>query len=474
VKPLALATLAALLAATAQAAGAAPVPEELLSPLRAGRSVGVIVELDASDVDLRARPQLPERYRALKERVLRPLQRADIEATLDYSHLPMSFRRLRSEAALRALAARPGVRALHPDRLYQHALAQSLPLMAQPGVGSAGLRGAGSTVAVIDDGINLTHPDFGGCTTVATPASCRIAAVQTFVANPSPGSAHGSNVAAIVIGAAPEARVASLDVFSTSGALTSSILNALNWAIAQRETLNIVAINMSLGDGTHQTTPCGDPLVNPFATAIGNARSANISVVVAAGNNAYNNGIFSPGLSRPACTPGVISVGAVYDSALGGLTWSSGQPTECTDLSTSANQVACFSNSASYLSLLAPGALITAGGFSFGGTSQAAPHVAGALAALRAGFPEQTLAAVEAQLSTTGTALTDPRSGVSRPGLNLQAAAASLSAQHADVPTLPQWGVLMLAGLLVWRGGRRRRPARVSDPCPCSCAPHPG
>lgn len=468
-KPIAL---AALLCVAAHAAAAAPVPDDLLRPLRAGQAVGVIVELDAAEIDPRARQQLPERYRALKDRVLRPLQRADIEATLDYSHLPMSFKRLRSEAALRALAARPGVRAVHPDRLYQHALAQSLPLIAQSVPASAGLRGAGSTVAVIDDGINLTHPAFGGCTAVATPASCRIAAMQTFVANPSAGSAHGSNVAAIVIGVAPDARVASLDVFSTSGALTSSILNAINWAIAQRESLNIVALNMSLGDSTHQTAPCDDALTNPFATAIANARNADISVVVAAGNNAYNNGTFSLGLSRPACTPGAISVGAVYDSALGGLTWSSGQPTQCTDLVTTTNQVACFSNSASYLSLLAPGALITAGGFSLGGTSQAAPHVAGALAVLRAGFPEQTRAAVEAQLGATGTAHTDPRSGLSSPGLNLQAAAAALSAAgSADVPTLPEWGVLMLAGLLLGCGLRPE--ARLSGPCPCSCAPRP-
>ncbi len=442
----------------AHTAGAAPVPDELLAPLRRGQPVGVVVEFDAAEIDPLARQQLPERYRALKERVLRPLQRADIEATLDYSHLPLAFKRVRSEAALRALAARPGVRAVHADRLYQRVLAQSLPLIAQSVVTSSGLRGSGSTVAVIDDGIDLTHPAFGGCSAVATPASCRIAAVQTFVASPSPGSAHGSNVAAIIIGVAPDARVASLDVFSASGALTSSILNAINWAIAQRESLNIVALNMSLGDGTHQPVPCGDNLSNPFATAITNARSAGISVVIAAGNNAYNNGSFSLGLSRPACTPGAISVGAVYDSNLGTLTWSSGQPTQCTDLSTGANQVACFSNSANYLSLLAPGALITAGGYTFGGTSQAAPHVAGALAVLRAGFPEQTLAAIEAQLGATGTTLTDPRSGLSSPGVNLQAAAASLSAGNADVPTLPEWGVLMLAGVLLWRGLRRVLP----------------
>ena len=450
--------LAALLAAAAQTAEAAPVADELLLPLRGGQRVGVIVEFEAGDIDPRERRRLPERYSAVKDRVMRDLRRADIEATLDFSHLPMSFKELRSEAALRALAAQPGVRAVHPDRLYQHALAQSLPLMAQSVVAGSGLRGWGSTVAVIDDGIDLAHSAFGNCTAVATPASCRIAAMQTFVANPGAGSAHGSNVAAIVIGVAPEARVASLDVFSASGALTSSLLNAINWAIAQRESLNIVALNMSLGDGTHQSAPCGDPVTNPFATAITNARSAGISVVVAAGNNAYNNGSFSPGLSRPACTPGAISVGAVYDSALGGMTWFNGQTTQCTDAGTHANQIVCFSNSASYLSLLAPGALITAGGSTFGGTSQAAPHVAGALAVLRAGFPGQTPAAIEARLSASGTTLTDTRSGWDSPTLNLQAAAASLSADTADVPTLPEWGVWMLAGLLVWCGLRSSAP----------------
>ncbi|MBC7956149.1 MAG: S8 family serine peptidase [Cytophagales bacterium] len=462
--------LAGLLCASVQLALAAPVPDELLRALRAGQSAGVIIELD----DNPTATQAPERYRALKDRVLTTLQRTDIEAAIDYSHLPITFKRVHSEAALRALAARPGVRALHADRLYQRTLAQSLPLMGSLVANASGLRGAGSTVAVIDDGITLNHAAFGGCTAVATPASCRIAAMQSFVASPSAGSAHGTNVAAIVVGVAPDARVASLDVFNTSGAPTSSILSAINWSIANRSSFNIVAINLSLGDISHHTSPCGDALTNPFATAISNARNAGLSVVVAAGNNAYNSGALGLGLSMPACTPGVVSVGAVYDSVQGGLTWFSGQAAQCTDFSTAANQVACFSNSASYLSLLAPGAVITAGSSSFGGTSQAAPHVAGALAVLRAGFPEQTLAAIEAQLGTSGTPVVDPRSGLNTPGLNLPAAAAALSGGDADVPTLPEWAALLLSSLLLWRGlltAAKSTPSARPDP---TTAPIPG
>jgi hypothetical protein len=139
--------------------------------------------------------------------------------------------------------------------------------------------------------------------------------------------------------------------------------------------------------------------------------------VASSGNNAYINGI-----SNPACTPGVVSVGSVYDANWSGpYTWSSG----CTDSSTGADKIPCSSNSASFLTMLAPGAFITAAGIQMAGTSQAAPHVAGAVAVLRAAFPTDTSDQIVARLTASGVQVTDPRNGISKPRLNLSAAIGS-------------------------------------------------
>ncbi|MEI7466218.1 MAG: S8 family serine peptidase [Burkholderiales bacterium] len=431
--------LASLLLPAAKLALAAPLPDELLLSMRHVGAVDVIVELDASAIDRSAatrRARLPRRidddaalanrasrYRTLKDQAMRPLRGPDIDELLDYSHLPMRAVHVRSEAALRALAAGPGVRAVYPDVEHRAVLAESLPQIGQPAVVAAGYGGNGATVAVIDDGIDRAQAAFGGCSTVGVPASCRVVAEQTFATAPGTDSRHGTNVAAIVAGVAPQARIAALNVFEdTGGAYTSSILLAINWAIANRSTYGIVAINMSLGDASRNAAPCDLAGSNPYLTPISNARGAGIHVVVAAGNAGHVNGAFSAGLASPACTPGAVSVGAVYDANVGGLTWGR-SPNQCTDTATQADQITCFSMSSTYLSLLAPGAFINAGGFTLGGTSQAAPHVAGALAVLRSAFAGETLAAAESRLTANGTPILDSRINRSFPRLNLAASA---------------------------------------------------
>lgn len=104
------------------------------------------------------------------------------------------------------------------------------------------------------------------------------------------------------------------------------------------------------------------------------------AIAVAAGNHGMESGIFREGLAHPACTRGALSVGGVYDADHGSRPWSIG----CTDATTAADQIACFSQSASYLGVLAPGAFITAAELRYAGTTQATPHVAGAVAALAA------------------------------------------------------------------------------------------
>ena len=154
-------------------------------------------------------------------------------------------------------------------------------------------------------------------------------------------------------------------------------------------------------------------IVNSFI-ALSKSFVLNVSSRAAAGNDTYTNA-----LGNPACTPGAISVGAVYDSNIGGITYG----TLCGDTSTAADKVACFSDSASYLTMLAPGAMVTAAGYTMAGTSQATPFVAGALAVLRSTFPAETLAQAQTRLINSGTPVTDARNNLVKPRLNLLEAA---------------------------------------------------
>lgn len=352
------------------------------------------------------------RYATLKHDIDTAIAHPDIDQLTDYSHLPMAFKRFRSSAALQALLADNHVVAVYENKLLHHALTTSLPFINQPTVSAAGDSGAGTTVAVIDDGIDYTLAAFGFCTAPGTPSTCHVV-VSTNFGSGTTDTSHGSNVSAIVLGVAPATKIAMLNAFSGTTAATSNIISAINWTISNRATYNIVAINMSLGDSSKNTSTCASG--NAFYTPITNARNAGINVVVAAGNDAYTNA-----LSKPACTPGAISVGAVYDANWGGLVWGGGV---CTDSTTAADQVTCFSDSASFLTMLAPGALITAAGFTEGGTSQASPHVAGSIAVLRAAFPNETLAQIESRLTNSDVMITDPRNGITKPRLNLLAAA---------------------------------------------------
>ncbi len=415
------------------AAFSAQPPAEALSRLNAGQPVDLIVEYQAATIeqDAAAMRQRTKRhidddsilsykagrYKTLKEGVDHAAARPDIEQLADYSHLPMAFKRFHSLAALNALLARPEIKAVYWNDALHPVLAQSLPLINQPAVASAGETGAGSTVAVIDDGIDYTNAAFGPCTSPGVPAACHVVVSQLFGTGTTDNT-HGTNVSAVVLGVAPGSKIAMLNAFSGTSALTSDIINAINWAITNRTAYNIVAINMSLGDGTRNTAPCQGG--NAFYTPVTNSVNAGITVVAAAGNDAYTNG-----LNKPACTPGIVSVGAVYDSNLAsqgypnGVTWG----TLCTDSTTAADKITCFSDSASFLTMLAPGALITAAGITEGGTSQASPHVAGAVAVLRAAFPAETLIQTKTRMTGSGVMITDPRNGIATPRLNLLAAA---------------------------------------------------
>ncbi len=359
--------------------------------------------------------QRAAQFKSTKTALLSRFDESEVTVLMEYSHLPISFLRLHSAAALAKLTAQPEVIGVYEDAEMHANLAESLPLIKQPQAAAQGYIGTGTTVAVLDTGADYTRAAFGSCS--APGGSCKVAVAADFVTSDGhlDTNGHGTNVAAIVLGVAPGARVAALRVLSASGSgATSGIVSAINYAVANKATYNIVAMNLSLGGGPKYTAATTDA---PYYAAFSSARAAGILPVAASGNDAYTNGMTAPG-----AVVGAVSVGAVYDSSMGGFSWKVG----CTDSSTRADLVTCFSNSANFLTMLAPGSQITAAGITESGTSQATPHVAGATAVLRAAYPNETLDQTVARL-TNGDPVTDPRNDITKPRLNLLKALALTS-----------------------------------------------
>ncbi len=381
--------------------------------------------------DARIRSATAKELQNLKHMVMSAFQSGDVTVAHQYEHLPLLHVKTKSAARVRALQRHPRVVAIHANIKLRLFLSQSVPLIQQDKALTLGAYGQGTSVAVLDTGVDYTRSAFGSCTAPAVPSNCRV--VYSADTAPDDGQldahGHGTNVAGIAAGIAPASSIVSFDVFNGASASTADINAAIDNAIALKDTYNIVALNMSLGGSLYQAPCTGPPSwLNPFQASIDSARATGILTVAASGNDAVSNAI-----GIPACTPGVISVGAVYDADVGGLTWGGGT---CTDSSTSADKIACFSNSASFLTMLAPGAITTAAGISMGGTSQATPHVSAAVAVLRVAFPADTLDETVARLTSTGALITDNRNDITVPRLDVLAALGAINDQFADAVSL--------------------------------------
>jgi hypothetical protein len=341
-------------------------------------------------------------------------------ATARFERLPLSVGELTAEGR-RLLIRAPEVLAIEPDAVVRVQDAQSDAVTRAPQARTQHkLSGKGVKVAVIDTGAELTHPDLAGaiiaqrCFTQGACAPNRANAGT----NANDVFGHGTLVSSLILGrgavaplgVAPGAEMIALQALGPDGTgVKSDTLLAMDW-VANNPSFGVKLINISISGGLF-TGDCDDAFPGDRA-AFTLLRMQGVSVFVAAGNSGSLNQ-----LSHPACLSTAIAVGALGR-----------EPRTCNGVT---GPVACFSDSAPNLDLLAPGdpilgAYLNGGTTALSGTSFASPTAAGVAALLLEQNSRMPPAELLALLRRTGKSVTDARNNVVTPAIDASAAADAL------------------------------------------------
>ncbi|WP_030173286.1 S8 family serine peptidase [Streptomyces sp. NRRL S-813] len=294
----------------------------------------------------------------------------------------------------RSLAPANGIDKVWLDGRVTAAMADSNAQIGTPTAWEAGLTGKGVTVAVLDTGVDTSHPDLAG----------RVSRTRSFVdgEDVADRNGHGTHVTSTVGGSgaasdgrekgvAPDATLAVGKVLDDQGSGSESqIIAGMEWAARD---VHARIVSMSLGstdpsDGT-------DPMAQAVNTL---TEETGALFVIAAGNTGAPSSIGSPGAADDALT-----VGAV-DSADQAAYFTSAGPR--------------FGDNALKPDLSAPGVDILAArsqltdgsGYytSMSGTSMATPHVAGVAALLAQEHPDWSGARIKDALMSSSRQLDAP------------------------------------------------------------------
>ncbi len=322
-----------------------------------------------------------------------------------YSHALNGYAASMSDAAVSKVRTDPRVLYVSPDQTLQVATACSAQSQCVPGQvlrtqadqsstrSGDGQGSVGTNVAVIDTGIDPTHPDLNVVGGVDCGQGKGFDDVES----------HGTMVAGIiaardnaigVVGIAPGARLWAVRAFDKHGhGANSNVICGLDWVTATRSdgdpTNDIAVANMSfIGKGSDDAN-CGNPPKNdPFHRAICASTAAGVTDVAAAGNDTRDFQAFTPATYSEVLTATAM---ADSDGQPGGL----GPATFC--LGEADDTPAFFSNFATLASdqahtVAAPGDCLgttyPGGLYNLGtGTSFASPVVAGTVALCIASGP---------------------------------------------------------------------------------------
>lgn len=283
---------------------------------------------------------------------------------------------------------RNGIAHIWLDGKVHADLAESTAQIGAPQVWAGGDTGQGVNVAVLDTGIDTSHPDLAD----------RIADTRSFVPGEDieDGNGHGTHVASIVAGTgaasggtergvAPGARLDVGKVLSNSGTgADSDVLAGMEWAALDE---HAKIINMSLGDSV--PSDGSDPLSQAVDQL---SAQTGALFVIAAGNTSGASTVSSPGAADAALTVGAVDGddNLAFFSSQGPRVGDGGLKPEVT---------------APGVDILAARSQYAPDGEGYyathSGTSMAAPHVAGAAALLAASHPDLTGAQLKDLLAST-------------------------------------------------------------------------
>lgn len=331
-------------------------------------------------------------------------------------------------------------------------LYESVPLIQGNVVWAQGYTGEGQTVAILDTGVESAHPFLQGKVVNESCFSTIDATQQVTAICPNgqdrdvgtgsaapctvdDGCSHGTHVAGIAVGkdgnnngtsfhgVAPDANIIAIQIFSVFnnpqscggnapciGSYTSDQEFAMQTVVNLSQVYDIAAVNLSLGRGKNNSHCDEDSRKN----MVDLLRELGIATIASAGNDHYSDGIHAP-----ACISTALSVGATDKS----------------------DNIPDYSNSSTILNLLAPGSSILSsipGGSydTYSGTSMATPHVTGAFAVMRSFDQDLTVDEIFSKLQSTGKPLTDPKSNVTTPRIDLNAA---IGGDCSTPPNIGDW-----------------------------------
>jgi subtilisin family serine protease len=326
----------------------------------------------------------------------------------------------RAEQVLREAAARPGTAAVEIDQVVHASAGGTDPLRPQqwqlrglqaPAVWA--VPGADQVVvAVVDSGVDATHPDLAGSVLPGHDY------VEPGGDGTDDGSGHGTHVAGIVAarqgdgvgvaGLRPGTLVLPVRVLDDAGdGFTSAVADGITQAVADGADV----INLSLGSASRSTV---------VQNAVQHALDQGVPVVASSGNARLDG---DPTI-YPASQAGVVSVAATGRNGL----------------------VAPYSSTGANVAVAAPGSDILStvpdGWALASGTSMAAPHVSAVVAAMIAVSPDLTPAQVRSTLMATATDLAPAGADRSSGAGLLQPVAAlrALGAAPVAAPGVPgEW-----------------------------------